>query len=421
MKHLIIIFGLFIAITGFSQTNIPWKQVWKTKIGLTSYRTNMVIYNGDLLIGSNGKDRNSLSDTLDGVYIINPWTGAVKYHFEGLLLADNDVNGVAIANDVLFYGSDLQYIFAIDLKTYKEKWKHNVSHDIEGVPATADLNNDGVDDVIFNLQGGGTQAFNGMDGSVLWQSIETTHNGNVSPVVFDLNKDGVKDVICGGHSHFALNGRNGKLLWEYRKSSGIHGSPLVVVRGDSVEIHFVASYGDYDILDRRGKAIAGSSITYGLFASPSPSKKAEYVSLASSWHDGGGVYTFSATMKDWNWEDDKNKYGPGDNTKYNSVKAQKVSATSISLDLDGDGTTEFVVADEKGTLYVVHPEKKTNQIYKMPSGAEASLMALKVEGGVRLYYSGLDGYLYCYEVQGAKGIVWGSFRGPNNDGVFVVD
>ena len=420
MKKVVLLLSVFFTALGFSQDAPDWPLEWKTKIGLTCYRTNMLMYNGDLLIASNGEKRNSKNDSYDGIYIIDVKTGKIKRQIEGLSLADNDINGLAISNDVLYYGGDMHYIFAVNLKSYKEIWKRNVGSDAESVPAIADLNGDGKDDVIFNIEGEGLQAFNGINGEPLWSNDESTHNGNVSPVAYDLNGDGVKDVICGGNSQFAVNGKDGKTLWKYKKHSGIHGSPLLIVR-DSIEIHTVSSYADYDILSKDGVPIAGAGITYGLFASPSPSKDAEYISAASSWHSGGGVYSFKGNLKFWEWEEKNNKLGPGDRIEYHSSKADKVSATAISLDLDGDGKTEFIVADEEGTGYIIHPETQRTDHIAMPSGAEASMFAVEVDGKVKLFYAGLDGLLYCYTLEKAKDIIWGGFRGNNNDGVFVVE
>ena len=426
MKWVLTLSSFFIGIVVCAQAEeapvspCTWKQNWKTEIGLTSYRTNMLMHKGFLFVGSNGDDRNGNNDPKDGVYIINPKDGSVKYQIKGLSLDDNDVNGLAISsNDVLYFGGDAHYVFAYDLNTYKEIWKYKVPNDIEGVPALADLNGDGNQDVIVNVEGKGIWALDGLSGDVIWRNEIRTHNGNVSPVAIDLNEDGTPDIICGGNGYFALNGRSGEILWVYKKNSGVHASPLVILQGDSIQIHFVSSYRDYDILDKNGKPKAGAGLSYGLFSSPSPSGESNYIAVATSWYSSNSVKSFSCNMEQWNWEEDKGKFGPGERSEYHSQSSERVSATAISLDVDGDGNMEFLLPDEEGTLYVIHPEKEEIELIKMPVGAEASLAVLDTnnDGKYQLYYAGLDGNLYCYELNKAQTVVWNSFRGKNNNGI----
>ena len=89
-------------------------------------------------------------------------------------------------------------------------------------PRAADLNLDGVNDIVI---GGGTDgafsnngimAYNGVDGSILW----TTSSRNEvfgSAVFHDITQDGVSDVIIAGRSAqlLALDGTDGTLIWDY--------------------------------------------------------------------------------------------------------------------------------------------------------------------------------------------------------------
>ena len=52
---------------------IPLK--WKTRIGLTTYRTTLQYANGYILAPSNGKNTKTLNDSYDGVHIINAKNG----------------------------------------------------------------------------------------------------------------------------------------------------------------------------------------------------------------------------------------------------------------------------------------------------------------------------------------------------------
>ena len=91
-------------------------------------------------------------------------------------------------------------------------------------PRTTDLNGDGVLDVVigagmneYQASEQGILAIDGKTGEVLWQApAEDQVYG--SATLYDVTGDGVDDVFIGGRSpHFkALNGRTGKLLWEYQ-------------------------------------------------------------------------------------------------------------------------------------------------------------------------------------------------------------
>jgi hypothetical protein len=89
-------------------------------------------------------------------------------------------------------------------------------------PRACDLNNDGILDVII---GGGTDgvasnhgimAFNGVDGSILWN--RASRNEVFGSAIFqDITNDGIKDVFITGRQAqlLAINGANGQLLWDY--------------------------------------------------------------------------------------------------------------------------------------------------------------------------------------------------------------
>jgi hypothetical protein len=94
-------------------------------------------------------------------------------------------------------------------------------------PRSADLNNDGVLDIVI---GGGTDgefadngimAFNGLNGSLLW--TRSAPNEIFTSAVFqDITMDGIPDIFMGGRDAqlYAINGANGSLLWEYYTDPG---------------------------------------------------------------------------------------------------------------------------------------------------------------------------------------------------------
>ncbi|MDH3247256.1 MAG: PQQ-like beta-propeller repeat protein [Saprospiraceae bacterium] len=95
-------------------------------------------------------------------------------------------------------------------------------------PRVADLNHDGVKDIVIGSGGreyddteNGVLAINGKTGQILWKMA--ARNQVVGSAVFqDINNDEIPDVFIGGRSaiFYALDGKNGTLLWEYLPDTG---------------------------------------------------------------------------------------------------------------------------------------------------------------------------------------------------------
>ncbi len=105
-----------------------------------------------------------------------------------------------------------------------DSWQQSVAEvGSASSPRATDLNGDGVQDVVIGAGGKeftatpyGVLAVSGKDGSLLW-SIPARNQITGSAVFQDINGDATPDVIIGGRSAvlYALDGRNGDLLWEY--------------------------------------------------------------------------------------------------------------------------------------------------------------------------------------------------------------
>lgn len=128
-------------------------------------------------------------------------------------------------------------------------------------PRAIDLNGDGVKDIVV---GGGTDgiaadngimAFNGIDGSLLWN--RATHDEIfVSANFQDINNDGIPDVFIGGRQaqFYAVDGSNGDLIWEF------YPNPYPVAPGDSGLWNF---YSPQFIPDINGDALPDLLVTNG--------------------------------------------------------------------------------------------------------------------------------------------------------------
>ena len=91
-------------------------------------------------------------------------------------------------------------------------------------PRCIDLNGDEIFDCVigaglneFDTTDSSVIALNGKDGSVLW-AIAGSDQVVGTPTFVDLSGDGAPDVVIGGRGAqlYAINGRTGKLLWQYQ-------------------------------------------------------------------------------------------------------------------------------------------------------------------------------------------------------------
>ena len=421
---------------------------WKTKIGLTSYRTNMVFdeKSGQIIIGSNGDSRDDIGDSKEGVYLIDPNTGEIKQHIYPEHGMDGDVNGVAFDGQNLFFGDDAGYFYAY--QNGQKLWEYNLgmghdsynSGDIETCPVLTDLNGDGQKDVIFTAENWGIFALNGLDGTEIWKHLSVDGNykayGMNSPAVFDVNDDGVEDIIWGtrtdetykteedrwgsyGDWLLALNGENGELLWKYPTYSAINASPIVYTIKRKTYILLAETYSGIHILNTKGKKVAswsGSIPEFGgisaFFSSPVMNDDNKLVIGTSWWGERDGVWVL-----DFNdLEESEVK------RELNFVTANRISASACIVDVDPSKGKEFLIPTENGQLLMFSEKGDLLKELKLPSGAEASVFFGDTNGDKRLelLVAALDGYLYCFETETknkSRKTEWTSFRGnPSNNG-----
>ncbi len=400
---------------------------WKQKIGVTTYRTNMVLDGDILYIGSNGEDRNLKVDPLDGVYALNAKTGEKIWHFQPELLGDNDVNGLAVDKENIYFGTDNYYFFCLDKKSGEQKWKIETRYDVESMPVMADLNGDGSKEVVFSVQGAGVHAVSAENGKLLWKQDSIGTSGNHAPLCVDLNNDGTKDVLIGGRTTpytnrtagfkmehygdylFAFDGKNGTPLWQHPFGSNLHASPVAYRdQHDSLVICMVSAYCSLKFLRPNGEKRWSYSFGYGCFASPALSEKS--ISNSTSWHSRGGFSIYG-----------KSNFKKEDVFSRSGGETGLVSASAAVADVSGDKGMEFISVDEDYRLLIVPESEKEKSYYlKLPKGAEATPYVLDVDGDGKneILVACLDGYLYCYSTNRKGEVQWEGFRGGRKDGVY---
>ncbi len=420
---------------------------WKTEIGLTTFRTNIVFdeASSNVIVGSNGNLRALSVDKKDGVYLIDASSGSVKtmIHMSGMI--DGDVNGVAVSNGYIWFGNDNSDFFCYD--TFGNiKWSVNMLQlfdatdgDMEGCPALLNINNDAVPDVVFTIESCGLAALDGATGSVLWSYLSPSSQGYMnSPAIYDVNDDGKEDVIFGakndpnawyGDRAVALNGTDGELIWEYPLGSAVHASTIVLERHNETEILVTECYSTVNFFDKYGSLIKMSSQSVpnggisGLFSSPVINENELMVLGTSWWGEDDGVWVIDISNKALLPPD--MEYETYNDAAKNFTQCGLVSSSAVIADLlNKPKGKEIAICTEKGQLIIFDQYGKIIKKLNLPAGVEASPLIKDIDhdGKSEILIACLDGWLYCFETDCKENILWGQFRGDNkNKGVLSLN
>jgi serine/threonine protein kinase/outer membrane protein assembly factor BamB len=163
-----------------------------------------------------GKDCVVVGDGNAAVYCLGLKDGAPQWQ----VALKNVVVPAAIGKDAVVV-SDVEdgspVLHCLALSDGKERWKFGTSDPVPAAPALVDVNGDGVEDVIAASDNGYTYALDGKTGKILWQFQHSdhrlwTHNG---VVLADLDGSGFPAGILGTANGdvFCLNLKTGKPKW----------------------------------------------------------------------------------------------------------------------------------------------------------------------------------------------------------------
>lgn len=451
MKMTGVLFFVFCISLGQSQTKIEdaFKLEWKQFVGLTTFRSNAIFDGEHLYIPSNGARANVLNDLADGVYKLNG-EGRIVHQFNAEGESDEDCNGIAIDGDRLYFGNDDGNFYCYT-KTGDLMWKYNITgsdfkladhtDDVEGVPLLADIDQDGVKDVVFTVEGRGVYALNGKTGLMIWNYLYLWEDGSYmnSPAAIDINKDGVLDIIVGAkrdaHSGpwdyqnalFAINGKSGTPLWQYDTHSGIHASPTIITYHGQPRIVVAEAYSDVSLLYTDGRLDRFVNLNLpqggisGLFSSPVINSNGVMVIGTSWWSDEDGIWVCDINESNFSTASDGLDELGGNYKAYHTVGRVSSSAIIAELHKQTKGQ-EFLICTEKGEALLFDNGGNLLERFQLPAGVEATPIIADVDGDkkLELVITCLDGYVYCYQTKTKTKIAPErcSFRGRDNTGNF---
>lgn len=441
MKQLLLCAGVLAGISMSAQEAPKFESQfplrWKAKIGGTTFKTNFVLHEGMLIVGSNGNHyRDWRLDNDNGVFFINPANGKIINHLAHEQYGDMDVNGIAAQNGNIYFGNDNDEFFCYNTSG-KLQWRVPVSGDVEAEPVLLDVTCDGISEVIFATETGEVAALDTRTGDVVWSfKIKDfsgwnktdnrllfkvgAHFSNGSgfvakPAVTELSGDATPDLIynCRDNYTYAINGENGALLWKFNHGElyYIANAPLVAEEGKQKRIYVLQNRVDEKnnahthIVSLNSKGVLQKTYAASWHYSVNYAPVYHNQRLISCYRDTVvAINVQSGVWKKIALPSEKEHYG---NFWYSTYGI--VSARPQFFDFLKTGSDQLMVVNEEGYIELLDADSfKYIKRFMLPDGTEANPLIADMDGDGRLEMLAAcyDGYLYCFDLKtSAKGFI----------------
>ena len=307
-------------------------------------------------------------------------------------------------------------------------WEYPTGAPAFGSGAAADLDDDGFYEIVFTTytNDGRAHCLNAEDGSVHW-IYDIGGCGDVAPIIADVNNDGLLEVVINGSCNptiFCLRGDTGELLWSKPSGGGDSPPTIADIDGDQMpEILFGNFSGEIRILNGEDGSTAkiipadpfGNAIqTEPTLADVNGDQKLDII--AANFFNENGLYV---------WAFD---YASGEILWTNSMTNPDADFHAYHggavADIDNDQQLEYVIGSGGGTVTALNIEDGSElwQLEIAASNMSAiSIADLDEDGTLEVIFnnndyitfderiwvvSGLDG-----TVEWSYPITFSSFRG----------
>ena len=422
-------------IEEFTPIENELKLNWKSQIGKASFRSNVIIQNNDLIIGSNGEDfmDDYLWDKKSGVHILDRITGKIKRTIANQTLGDMDVNGVLLLNDKIYFGNDNEE-FLCTSKDGKVIWRNPTAGDVEHEPILI-KNNRGKSMIVYATEQGAITAVDQETGKYLWNYYIDGFTGwkpknneaifkvkalfdNLTafvtkPVLADLNKDGVNDLIYKYYfenSIIAIDGSSGKELWEYQEETYGRGANIGLLYSKNDPLILLSAKDDnmLRIIDRQGKVINEITLPANQYVKSLKLLNIDNQNLIFDTPDSlyfinpNGIYDRIAHPAEFHFISDDEYHEPRKRNYLESICGNVVfpykgHLKCIMILNQRDGA-HF----KKGFIEIISLEtKEILAILQLPAASEMPphIIDINKDGNLDVLINCFDGNLYCYSLK----------------------
>jgi len=286
------------------------------------------------------------------------------------------------------------------------RWSFQARGRIHTFPAVADVNGDGLLEVVFGSDDQHIYALRGSDGVVAW-SFETDGPVRSSPVACDINGDGVMEVVAGSDDSnvYALNGVDGRVVWETRCEGPVRSAPAIADIDCDGLLEIVVTGQDSSVyaMDGRTGELIWQSSHRGSRSRALVQSAPCLVDL-----DGDGkmeIVTGSASGHILIFNPD------GSLRLKRDFEAPSFNASVAAGDANGDGRIEIVACSDNGCVYMVGSDGGGLWSRVVGTAIRSPPALADVDGDGRMeilvYVSqeiGTDGKLACLDAEG--NIMW---------------
>jgi outer membrane protein assembly factor BamB len=338
--------------------------LWATRVGMTDYRSTMVLSQGALYVS-----------TRDGIVVLDPLTGARK---GAIPSGQGPVVGLAMDGDRIASTTKAGDV-VMARRSGAVVWRASLGAEATTPPTLVDVDGDGVFDVAVGDARGRVVVLRGDSGRVIY--ARPVGEGPRAAIgaglaAHDLDGDGVPEIVAGAESGalVALRGRTGEPLWSVSRASALRAAPLLADVDADRTVEVIAGWADGDlaIVDgKTGREIWTAHVEEdngdptGLIASPTPLP-------------GMRVGVLVVPTARWGAEDSVVLMGAHDRN-YKSQQGRVVTSPIVGkADQESEGL-EALVGTERGDIVAFDAAGHFSHVYQVQGAVTAPLMFADLE------------------------------------------
>jgi outer membrane protein assembly factor BamB len=250
-----------------------------------------------------------------------------------------------------------------------------------------------------------------LDLPVLWQIDVETKLENASTAA-DIDGDGVEEIIIAGLEEIIILNGQGEQMVRWRGPGRFMSYPSLLERPGHVPLTYIGdNKGWLTCLDARGEVAWQKQVNgvIGESAAVVCDLQGDGTMDVVQTDSTGVVWVFDALTGDVQFK-------------------SKVSGHAVSPalgDLDGDGHPELVISSGNGVVYALDGDGSLMWEYKIGGSSlswstSAAVIFAMADGGIRVMAASADGEVFCFD--GAGQVLWRRrVRGPVASGISVGD